>query len=149
MGAASYNPTPVVNTEAVCPRCSASMPTSAAFCPSCGYAMKPLSSRDRVAAAISYCTFVPAAVLLFLPSFRHARFVRFHAWQSLMVWGLFLVVSIFCVYVSNFTAALILLLFGVLSCLAMFFLWIVLTLKSWQGERLALPLFGALAARLR
>jgi uncharacterized membrane protein len=30
----------------------------------------------------------------------------------------------------------------------MFFLWIVLSLKAWQGERLELPLFGLLAERL-
>lgn len=149
MAGASFNPAPPPPSEAACSRCGASMPATAAFCPACGRSMKPLSSRDRIAAACSYCTFIPAAVLLFLPSFRRNGFVRFHAWQSLMVWGLFLLVSLVCLYLSNFTAALLLLLIGILAGLAMFFLWIVLTLKSWQGERLALPLFGTLAARLR
>jgi len=40
------------------------------------------------------------------------------------------------------------LLFGILASLAMLFLWIVLSLKAWQGERFELPLFGELAARL-
>jgi len=40
------------------------------------------------------------------------------------------------------------LLFGILASLAMLFLWIVLSLKAWQGERFELPLFGDLAERL-
>ena len=40
------------------------------------------------------------------------------------------------------------LLFGVLASLAMFFLWIVLAIKAWQGERFELPWFGALAERM-
>jgi uncharacterized membrane protein len=40
------------------------------------------------------------------------------------------------------------LLFGILASLAMLFLWIVLTLKAWQGERFEVPLFGELAAHL-
>jgi uncharacterized membrane protein len=31
----------------------------------------------------------------------------------------------------------------------MLFLWIVLTLKAWQGERFEVPLLGEWAARLR
>jgi uncharacterized membrane protein len=43
----------------------------------------------------------------------------------------------------------IFLLFGILVSLAMLFLWIVLSLKAWEGERFELPLFGELAARMR
>ena len=125
------------------------MPATAAFCPGCGLSMKAVGSRERIVAAIAYWTLIPAVVLLSLPAFRRSAFVRFHAWQSILLWGLFLLISLVCVYVSNFTGAIVLLLIGILSSLAMFFLWIVLTLKTWQGERLALPLFGALAARLR
>jgi len=111
--------------------------------------MKPLSSRERLAAAIGYCTFLPAAVLLFLPAFRKSAFVRFHAWQSLLLWGLFFIASVIAVVLSNFIGAIVLLLSGLLASLAMFFLWIVLLLKAFMGERLELPGFGALAGRLR
>jgi uncharacterized membrane protein len=50
---------------------------------------------------------------------------------------------------SNVVAAMACLLFGILVSLAMLFLWIVLSLKAWQGERFELPLFGLLGARLR
>jgi uncharacterized membrane protein len=111
--------------------------------------MAPLPPADRAVAAVAYLTFVPAAVLLFLPAFRKRRFVRFHAWQSVLLWGVFFVLTIAALLLSNVAAAMLFLLFGILASLAMLFLWIVLSLKAWQGERFELPLFGELAARLR
>ena len=91
---------------------------------------------------------VPAVVLLFLPAFRSSSFVRFHAWQSIFLWGVFFLASLIGILLSNIAAVIVLLLLGILGSLAMFFLWIVLSLKAWQGERLELPLFGLLAERL-
>jgi len=58
------------------------------------------------------------------------------------------VLSIVALLLSNVTAAMVFLLFGILASLAMFFLWIVLSVKAWEGERFEVPLFGELAARL-
>ena len=110
--------------------------------------MTPLPPAERAAAAVAYLTFVPAAVILFLPAFRKSRFVRFHAWQSILLWGVFFILTIAALFFSNVAAAMAFLLFGILASLAMLFLWIVLTLKAWQGERFKVPLFGDLAARL-
>jgi uncharacterized membrane protein len=111
--------------------------------------MTPIPLAQRAAAAVAYFTFVPAAVILFLPAFRNNRFVRFHAWQSVLLWGVFFVLTLGALFVSNVAAAMVFLLFGILISLAMLFLWIVLTLKAWQGERFELPLFGDLAARMK
>jgi len=131
-----------------CPHCGTVMPASAAFCPACGWSMKPIPSADRAAAAVAYFTFVPAAGLLFLPAYRDRRFVRFHAWQSLLLWGAFLVLTIAALFLSNVAAAMYFLLFGILASLAMLFLWIVLSVKAWQGERFEVPWFGWLAERM-
>jgi uncharacterized membrane protein len=125
------------------------MPASAAFCPACGWSMYPLPAGDRAAAAFAYFTLIPAAVLLFLPAFRNHRFVRFHAWQSIMIWAVFFVLTIVAVFLSNVAAAMVFLLAGIMASLAMLFLWIVLSVKAWQGERFELPWFGPLAASLR
>jgi uncharacterized membrane protein len=125
------------------------MPEQAAFCPGCGWSMTPLPAADRAAAAVAYFTIVAAAVILLLPAFRNRGFVRFHAWQSVLLWGVYVVLSVAALLVSNVAGAMALLLFGILASLAMLFLWIVLSLKAWQGERFELPLFGDLAARLR
>jgi uncharacterized membrane protein len=85
---------------------------------------------------------------LLLPEFRHSRFVRFHAWQSILLWGTFFALTIAALFLSNLAAAMLFLLFGILISLAMLFLWIVLTLKAWHGERFDLPLLGEVAARL-
>jgi uncharacterized membrane protein len=110
--------------------------------------MKPLPPAERATAAAAYLTLVPAAVILFMPAFRKSRFVRFHAWQSILLWGVFLILTIAALLLSNVAAAVVFLLVGILASLAMLFLWIVLSLKAWQGERFELPLFGTLAARL-
>ena len=34
------------------------------------------------------------------------------------------------------------------AALGMFCLWIVLSVKAWQGERFELPVFGTLASKL-
>ncbi|MGD0508328.1 MAG: hypothetical protein ABSA27_11055 [Terriglobales bacterium] len=125
------------------------MPANAAFCPGCGWSMTPIPPAERAAAAVAYLTFVPAAVILFLPAFRKSRFVRFHAWQSVLLWAVFFVLTTIALFLSNVAAAMVFLLFGILAALAMLFLWIVLSLKAWQGERFELPLFGDLAARLK
>jgi uncharacterized membrane protein len=66
-----------------------------------------------------------------------------------LLWGVFFVLTIVALFVSNVAAAMVFLLFGILISLAMLFLWIVLTLKAWQGERFELPLFGDLAVRMK
>jgi len=146
-GALSSPPNPAP-AETRCPRCDAAMPAGAAFCPGCGRSMKPLASAERLAAAGGYFTLVPAVALLFLPQFRGSRFVRFHAWQSIFLWGAFFLAALIGILFSNIAAAVALLLLAILGSLAMFFLWIVLSLKAWQGERFELPLFGLLAERL-
>jgi uncharacterized membrane protein len=110
--------------------------------------MASLPLAERATAAAAYLTFVAGAAILILPSFRGNRFVRFHAWQSVLLWGAFFLLTTAALLLSNLAAAMLFLLFGILASLAMLFLWIVLSLKAWQGERFELPLFGRLAGRL-
>src|SRR5260221_2563406 len=83
----------------ICPYCSATMPDVSVFCPVCGRAVDsgpqvepsvpgvwPLS-RDALLGAAAYVAILPALVLLVVPAFRTARFIRFHAWQSLLLAG--------------------------------------------------------------
>lgn len=111
--------------------------------------MRPIAAADRGLAALTYFTFVPAATVLLLPRFRSHRFLRFHAWQSVLIWAAFLVLTVVAMFLSNVAAAMLFLLLGVLASLAMVFLWMVLAIKAWQGERFELPWFGTLAGRLR
>src|SRR6202030_2606957 len=129
-----------------CPHCGAEMATQAAFCPACGWSMTPVPPLERAVAAVGYLPLIPATVILFLPTYRRHLFVRFHAWQSIFLWIVFLILTGGALLLSNVAAAIAFLLIGILVSLAMLFLWIVLSLKAWQGERFELPLFGVLAA---
>ena len=132
----------------ICPNCGTAMARGSPYCPACGWPMRTITSRERNAGTLAYLTPIPAAILLFLPSYRRDRFVRFHAWQSILLWGLFLVLTMAALVLSNIAAALFFLVFGIIAVLAMIFLWVVLSIKAWQGERFALPLVGMLAGRL-
>jgi|SRR5580692_11177403 uncharacterized membrane protein len=132
-----------------CPHCATDVPAKAAFCPGCGWSMAPIPAGERAVAVAAYLTFLPAAVILFLPAFRKNRFVRFHAWQSLSLWVVFFVLIGATIFLSNVVSPMVVLLVGILVSLAMLFLWIVLSIKAWQGERFVLPLFGELAGRMR
>jgi len=111
--------------------------------------MSPIAPAQRALAVLAYFTFVPAATLLLLRRFRGYGFLRFHAWQSVLIWAVFLIFTLIALLVSNVAAAMPLLLAGILASLAMLFLWIVLSIKAWQGERFELPWLGSLAGRLR
>ncbi len=111
--------------------------------------MRPPSPAQRAVAAAAYLPLIPAAVILLLPAFRRDRFVRFHAWQGLTLWTVFFLLTISALLLSNVAAAMLFLVLGILVSLAMVFLWVVLSLKAWQGERFELPLIGLLAARMR
>jgi uncharacterized membrane protein len=111
--------------------------------------MKQLPPNDRALAAFAYLTPVPGAVLLLLPAYRQNGFVRFHAWQSVLLWSVFGLLTILSLLLSNVAAAVAFLLLGILASLAMLFLWAVLSLKAWQGELFELPLLGMLAERWR
>ena len=149
MGAELSSAANHVEATVKCPHCGSVMPANAAFCPGCGWSMTPIPPAERAVAAAAYLTFVAGAVVLSLPAYRKNRFVRFHAWQSALLWGSFFLLTIAALFLSNIAAAMIFLLFGILASLAMLFLWIVLSLKAWQGERFELPLIGMLAERMK
>jgi uncharacterized membrane protein len=145
----SENDTADLEPTGRCPHCGAALAADAALCPDCKWPMTPLTPAERAAAAVAYLPLLPAAVILFLPAFRSNRFVRFHAWQSLSLWIAFFILSGAALFFSNIAAAVVFLLVGILVSMAMLFLWIVLSLKAWQGERFELPLLGELATRMK
>ena len=132
-----------------CPYCGTSLAEDAAFCPHCNWARVPVSLAERATAAAAYLPLVAPVIILLLPAFRRNRFVRFHAWQSLSLWVVYLVLIGATIFFSSVASPMLVLLFGILVSFAMLFLWIVLTLKSWRGERFEVPLVGELAARMR
>jgi uncharacterized membrane protein len=147
----------------ICSYCSAEMPEISSFCPACGRAVDRPGGEDQIFAArvpdlllgtLAYVTLVPAIVFLVVSSLGSSRFVRFHAWQSI----LFAVASgmaalatrllFFVLSVIPFVGFLLAWLSIGLVALAIVVLWGVLVLKAALGEAFELPWLGPLAAHL-
>ncbi|WP_049892958.1 DUF4870 domain-containing protein [Natronococcus jeotgali] len=111
---------------------------------------------ENVAGALAYLFAPFIAVLFYLLEDRN-EFVRFHAAQSIVVFGGFFALSMG-VFVMGFvleflpfvgwmlSLAISMLTFLVLAPLG-FILWALLTYKAFTGERYALPVAGEVAER--
>src|SRR4051794_18633082 len=81
------------------------MPEDAAFCPKCGRSMRepgvdagaasaathPTMGKtgllgDNIAGMLAYCTIFPAIIFLALDPYNKNKFIRFHSFQSLLLW---------------------------------------------------------------
>ena len=132
------------------------MPDGTAFCPGCGWniAQPVLGTtgglRDNIAAAMAYLTFVPAVVFLVAAPFKKNRFIRFHAFQSILLTltavlaGLALKLIFLVLSLIRLGHLLLLLISGIVvfGCVI---LWLVLRVKALQGVLFKLPLIGGLA----
>ena len=91
---------------------------------------------ENVAATLCYA-FIWASGLVFLVVERESSFVRFHAMQSLITFGI-LSVALLVSTVLPVIGAIVNGLVGLL----LFVLWIFLMVKAWRGERYKLPWAG-------
>jgi uncharacterized membrane protein len=106
---------------------------------------------DNAAGAISYLTFFPAFAFLLFPSYKNNGFVRFHAWQSVLLFMVAFATEI----VSGIIALLTLFLVSasliytvrVLSLLWLV-LWVVCVIQAINGKRFKIPLLGSIAEKL-
>jgi uncharacterized membrane protein len=107
--------------------------------------LPPVEWNDRWAGALAYLTFIPAIVFLFLKQFERRKFVRFHAFQSVFFWAAVILFVLLGLLASMFGWLFVWLLTGTLIGLALFFTWLLLSIKALQGEWFELPWVGALA----
>ena len=161
-----------------CSKCGWPLPEGAQYCSSCGAAVaqasrqvddpngsailaeaeserphasgEPLPIRENIAGAIAYITIFPAIVFLLLEPFKQNRFVRFHSFQHLLLWGAGVGIGVAAgllgaiLQLIPFMRVLFLPLGGLIS-LAWFFLWLLLVVKAYYHEMFKLPYLGDLA----
>jgi uncharacterized membrane protein len=105
---------------------------------------------DNAAGAVAYFTFVPAVVLLLLPSYNTNSYVRFHAWQSILlsatVIGVSLLLSLAVVLFVVF-GAFFLIAIARLIWFLWLALWLVCVLKALNGQRFKVPIIGNMAEK--
>jgi uncharacterized membrane protein len=143
-----------------CPHCAATMPDTAAFCPGCGRAMRPVEHAqgtvgalpETAAGALAYFL-LPAIMFLLVPPYNKSRFVRFHSFESLGVFlvGLVVVAMLrvvgFALFFIPAIGHLLVWLVSMVGGLAFFTVWVVLIVKALQGEMFKLPLVGEFAEK--
>lgn len=96
---------------------------------------------ENVAAALCYVLFWISG-LLFLLVERRSRFVRFHAMQSVMAFGILAVANIAVQFVAFVGQAL-----GFVLSIITVALWLVAMVQAWQGRRWKMPIIGDEAER--
>ncbi len=111
---------------------------------------------ENVAGALCYLLGVVTGVVFYLIE-RDSRFVRFHAVQSIVVFGGVLVIQMVLAAagvilgtIPVLGAVLSLIFVGLLSTLvsiAALALWVVLMYKAYRGERWRVPVAGGIAER--
>ena len=141
-----------------CATCGAQMADGAAFCPACGKsstqstgggaAAAPAQSQstagglsDNVAGALAYLL-IPAIIFLVVEPYNRNRFIRFHAFQSIIL------------AVANFVLQTVLWMIPILGWIAGFLLtiavliaWVICLIKAFQGQMFKLPLIGDFAEK--
>ena len=97
--------------------------------------------KPNVAALFSYLLgFVTGLIFILIE--KQNKFVRFHAMQSIVVFGALFLLNWFLSLIPAVGA----LISGLVS-LASLVLWIVLMVKAYQGEQFKLPIAGELAEK--
>lgn len=109
------------------------------------------SISDNTASAIAYFTFIPAFLFLLLPPYKQSNYVRFHAWQSVL-----LDVAAFMIEIVVGAIALLTLFLGavavayVLRAISVLWLilWLACLIQAMRGKRFKVPLLGNIAEKL-
>lgn len=141
---------------AFCPNCGSQV--DGRFCPKCGSAVSGAGAppnpavastgmTDNVAGALAYVLgFITGILFLVLEPYNRNRNVRFHAFQSifLSVGILILQFVISFLAVMSWTLSMML---GMLLGLASLLIWLFMMWKTYQGEKVVLPVVGPIAEK--
>jgi uncharacterized membrane protein len=146
-----------------CQSCGAAFADGTTFCPKCSATPQAMAApaaagsglQPNVAGALAYLAGIITAILfLVIDPFKHDRFVRFHAFQSLffnVAWiALWIAWTIVGLVLGTVTKGLFFILQVPIDLVLMvggFALWAFLMYSAYQGKTTRLPIIGALAAK--
>jgi uncharacterized membrane protein len=107
---------------------------------------------ENTIGALSYVTFIPALYFLIIPRYNKSSYVRFHAWQSLIL-------DVFAFLISVILSILVLPAFHTAASATLvedfirvmwgvwFGLWVVTAIAAMKGKRFKIWIIGNLAAK--
>jgi len=149
-----------------CAKCGAQVAAGAASCTSCGAAQSPSGGGagvatgtgldENVAGVLSYVVGWVTGIIFFVIDKR--PFVKFHAAQSIVVFGALFVLSFglnFFLHMSwmmgaatGFIGSMLSFLASSVIGLVALIAWVLCMVKAYQGERYKLPILGDIAENL-
>lgn len=97
--------------------------------------------RPNVAALLSYLLWFITGIIFYLIE-KDNKFVRFHAMQSIVIFGAIFVLQIILSLIP-FVGWLLMPVVGIVSLV----LWIILMIKAYKGETFKLPVAGEIAEK--
>ena len=97
----------------------------------------------NTAAALAYITFIPAVIFLVIEPYKRNTYIRFHAWQCIVL----TLVDIAGSLVFGYMGTIGLMVRSVLGLL-LFVFWLIAIIKASKGERYHVPIVGDLAESL-
>jgi uncharacterized membrane protein len=105
---------------------------------------------DNFIGAVSYITCIPAIAFLILVPYRKSSYVRFHAWQSIFLNFVALVLSYLVGYILSFCGitgvALSLPITWIIGIFWML-VWVICAILALYGKRFKLPIIGNMAEK--
>ncbi len=130
-----------------CSKCGAENPEGARVCSKCGAELAPVRTGEKSSETSIGLTPNIAGLLcyvggwisgiVFLVIEKKRKFVKFHAWQSIMTFGVLNVI-----YLILFSIPIIGWVIGwIISALSLV-LWIILMIQAWNGRMWKLPWVG-------
>jgi uncharacterized membrane protein len=135
-----------------CSKCGAENPEGAKFCPKCGAGLgtsvgvspEAESSTGLSANVAGLLCYVLGWItgIIFIVLEKKSTFVRFHAWQSIMTFGVLTVAQLVLGWIP-FVGWILSILIGIL----MFVLWLILIIQAGTGKMWKVPGAGDWAER--
>jgi uncharacterized membrane protein len=146
-----------------CQSCGAAFADGATFCPTCAARTQGIRSSSpaasgleaNAAGALAYLAgIVTGIIFLVIDPYKSDRFVRFHAFQSILfnvawiaLWIAWMIVGLVLGAVTKGLFFFIQLPIDLVIMVGGFVLWAFLMYSAYQGKMTKLPLIGALAAK--
>lgn len=138
-----------------CPRCNSEVPEGAKYCPSCGAVVAATEDKPEkvkkaetstglepnIAALLSYILGWITGIIFVIVEQKN-KFVRFHAWQSIITFGVLTIAQAILGWIPGAGVPLS----AIIGTLA-FILWVVLLIEAGTGKVWKVPWAGDLAEK--
>ncbi len=103
---------------------------------------------DNAASGIAYITFIPAIIFLATAPYNQKPLIRFHSWQSIFLTVAYIVVQIALTILGHIPfLGLIFGFVGMLVGLGFFILWLIVLIKTFNGQMFKIPVIGDYAQK--